>query len=108
MAEKKEKKYVAASEDSRKNRETTRTVSEETTRKVKEAQPVGNPTPLRLGAVALWVLALVFEILALLVFVAMFLWAFAASSVLRVWLVLAGGGAAMIGAGMALQRMILG
>ncbi|MGV3742043.1 MAG: iron uptake protein [Burkholderiaceae bacterium] len=46
--------------------------------------------------------------LALLVFLAMFLWAFAASSVLRVWLVLAGGGAAMIGAGMALQRMILG
>lgn len=69
MAEKKEKKYVAASEDSKKNRETTRTVSEETTRKVKEAQPVGNPTPLRIGAVALWVLALVFEILALLVFV---------------------------------------
>lgn len=47
-------------------------------------------------------------ILAILVFLGMFLWAFAASSVLRVWLVLAGGGAAMIGAGMALQRTILG
>jgi hypothetical protein len=46
--------------------------------------------------------------LALLVFLGMFLWAFAASSVLRVWLVLAGGGTAMIGAGMALQRMLLG
>jgi hypothetical protein len=47
-------------------------------------------------------------ILAVLVFLGMFLWAFAASSVLHVWLVLAGGGAAMIGAGMALQRTILG
>jgi hypothetical protein len=46
--------------------------------------------------------------LALLVFLGTFLWSFAASSVLRVWLVLAGGGAAMIGAGMALQRMLLG
>jgi hypothetical protein len=47
-------------------------------------------------------------ILAILVFLGMFLWSFAASSVLRVWLVLAGGGTAMIGAGMALQRMLLG
>lgn len=46
--------------------------------------------------------------LAILVFLTMFLWTFAASSVLRVWLVLAGGGAAMIGAGMALQGLILG
>jgi hypothetical protein len=46
--------------------------------------------------------------LALLVFLGMFLWSFAASSVLRVWLVLAGGGTAMIGAGMAMQRMLLG
>ncbi len=46
--------------------------------------------------------------LALLVFLGMFLWTFAASSVLRVWLVLAGGGAAMIGAGLALQSLILG
>ena len=46
--------------------------------------------------------------LGILTFLGMFLWAFAASSVMRVWLVLAGGGAAMIGIGMALQRMILG
>lgn len=46
--------------------------------------------------------------LAILVFLGMFLWAFAASSALRVWLVLAGGGAAMIGLGLALQGLIPG
>jgi hypothetical protein len=37
-------------------------------------------------------------LLAFLVFLGVFLWAFASSRVLRVWLVLAGGGAAMTGA----------
>lgn len=46
--------------------------------------------------------------LAILVFLAMFLWSFAASSLLRVWLVLVGGGAAMIGLGLALQRALIG
>ncbi|MCR4632499.1 MAG: hypothetical protein K5648_00055 [Erysipelotrichaceae bacterium] len=68
MAEKKEKKYVAASEDSKKAKEARAAVSEGTTRAVKEAKPVGNPTPLRIGAVCLWALALVFEVLALMVF----------------------------------------
>ena len=36
---------------------------------VKEAAPVGNATPLRIGAVILWVLAIAFEILAILVYV---------------------------------------
>ncbi len=68
MAEKKTKKYVAASEESKKNKAAQDAGEQTVTRKVKEAQPVGNPGPLRFGAVALWVLALVFEVLALLVF----------------------------------------
>ncbi len=68
MAEKKEKKYVAASEDSKKARETKQVPNEDVVRAVKEAEPVGDPKPLRIGAVALWVLALVFEVLALMVF----------------------------------------
>ena len=68
MAEKKTKKYVAASEESKKNKAAQDAGEQTVTRKVKEAQPVGNPGPLRFGAVALWVLVLVFEVLALLVF----------------------------------------
>ncbi len=68
MAEKKEKKYVAASEDSKKARQTKQIPNEDVVRAVKEAEPVGNAKPLRIGAVALWVLALVFEVLALMVF----------------------------------------
>ena len=68
MAEKKEKKYVAASEDSKKARQTKQVPNEDVVRAVKEAEPVGNAKPLRIGAVALWVLALVFEVLALMVF----------------------------------------
>lgn len=55
MAEKKTKKFVSA--DSGK----------ETAKVVKEAAPVGNAGGLRGGAVALWVLAIVMEVLALLV-----------------------------------------
>lgn len=68
MAEKKEKKYVAASEDSKKARQSKQVPNEDVVRAVKEAEPVGNAKPLRIGAVALWVLALVFEVLALMVF----------------------------------------
>lgn len=46
--------------------------------------------------------------LALLVFLGMFLWAFAAASVVRVWAVLAGGGALMSAAAWTLQRTLLG
>lgn len=46
--------------------------------------------------------------LAFLVFLIMFLWSFAARSVTRVWLVLAGGAGTMIGAGMTLQHFMLG
>jgi len=47
-------------------------------------------------------------IIAFLVFLGTFLWSFAARSVTRVWLVLAGGAGIMIGAGLALQHFILG
>jgi hypothetical protein len=45
-------------------------------------------------------------LLAFLVFLGLFLYAFAAASVLRVWLVLAGGGAAMAGAAWLLVRAL--
>ena len=65
MAEKKEKKLVAASESSAvKKRETITTPSGYT---AKAAAPVGNAGGLRVGAVILWVVAIVFEILAILV-----------------------------------------
>ncbi len=46
-------------------------------------------------------------ILGFLVFLGVFLWAFAARSVTRVWLVLAGGGALMAGVASVLQRSLL-
>ena len=61
MAEKKTKKFVSA--DSGKQT----AAPKKTERKVKEAAPVGNAKGLRIGAVALWVLAIVMEVLALLV-----------------------------------------
>lgn len=56
MAEKKQHKIVSAS-------------SGETVAKPepKQAKEVGNPTPLRIGAVLLWVAALIFEVLAVLI-----------------------------------------
>jgi hypothetical protein len=45
-------------------------------------------------------------LLAFLVFLTVFCWAFAAASVKRVWLVLAGGGLSMTGAGMLLARAL--
>ncbi len=46
--------------------------------------------------------------LAFLVFLAVFLWTFAAASMLRVWGVLAGGAAAMLGLAWIVQRTLLG
>jgi hypothetical protein len=46
-------------------------------------------------------------LLAFLVFLAVFCWTYAAASVARVWLVLAGGGAVMTGAAWALARWVL-
>lgn len=46
-------------------------------------------------------------ILGLLVFLAVFLWAFAARSLSRVWAVLAGGAIAMAGSASLLQQMLL-
>ncbi|WP_341892950.1 iron uptake protein [Variovorax sp. YR752] len=45
-------------------------------------------------------------LLAFLVFLAVFCWAFAAASLARVWAVLAGGGAAMTGAAWAMSRSL--
>ena len=59
MAEKKTKKYVAADDS-------TQTATRQQPRK--EAKPVGNPGPLRFGAVVLWILALALEVCALMVF----------------------------------------
>ena len=61
MAEKKKKKIVSA--DSGKEIAT----PQKKARKVKEAAPVGNAGGLRIGAVVLWVLASVMEVLALMV-----------------------------------------
>jgi hypothetical protein len=46
--------------------------------------------------------------LALLVFLGVFLWTFATTSLLRVWAVLVGGGTAMAGVAWALQRTLIG
>ncbi len=46
------------------------------TRKVKQAAPVGNATGLRIGAVALWLVAIGFEVLALLFFKGTINWNF--------------------------------
>ncbi len=47
------------------------------------------------------------SILAFLIYVAVFLWAFAARSLVRVWVVLLGGGALMAGAASLIQSMLL-
>ncbi len=47
-------------------------------------------------------------LLAFLVFLVMFLWAFAAKNMVKVWIVLAGGAAAMLGASLYLQSQLLG
>lgn len=46
--------------------------------------------------------------LAFLVFLTAFLWTFATNSVLRAWMILAGGAALMLGTAWMLQRMLLG
>ena len=69
MAEKKEKKLVAASEASAKAaKETAKKVDEATGKELKEAAPVGNAKGLRWGAVGLWLVALCFEVVAILLF----------------------------------------
>lgn len=47
-------------------------------------------------------------LVAFLVFLGLFLWAFATASVLRVWVLLGGGGVLLTTAAWALQRSILG
>ncbi|WP_331345161.1 iron uptake protein [Cellvibrio sp. UBA7661] len=47
-------------------------------------------------------------LLAFLLFLCLFLWAFAAQSMVKVWVVLAGGAALMSGAALLLQRSLVG
>lgn len=61
MAEKKTKKYVSSDSGTQTD------APVKSGKKMKEAAPVGNAKGLRVGAVVLWVLALVMEVLALLV-----------------------------------------
>ena len=73
MAETKERKVVRADGTEVKKPSTSakkpapKTTSSGSGKKVQEAGPVGNATGLRIGAIVLWVAAIVFEILAILV-----------------------------------------
>ncbi len=69
MAEKKEKKLVAASEASAKAAKEAKKVDETTGKELKEAAPVGNAKKLRWGAVCLWIVALALEVVALLLLI---------------------------------------
>lgn len=67
-----------------------------------------------LGVAGLYALGMAFHdaehlssILAFLVYVAVFLWAFSARSLVRVWVLLLGGGALMAGAASLIQSMLL-
>ncbi len=62
MAEPKKKKKIVAADSGKE-------VSGARKRKVKEAAPVGNAGGYRFGAIALWVVALVFEVLAFMVLI---------------------------------------
>lgn len=65
MATPKKKKTIVSASD-----------GAETTRRVKEAAPVGNATGLRIGAVALWLVAIALEVLAVLIFNGTVNWTF--------------------------------
>ena len=68
MSEKKTKRIVST--DGQEVKETSRA------RVVKKAAPVGNATGLRIGAVILWVAAIAFEVLAILIFTGNINWTF--------------------------------
>ena len=65
MAEKKEKKIISADT----KQEISKEEIEEKRKEYKQAKPVGEAKPKRIGAIALWVAAIVFEVLAVLVLV---------------------------------------
>ncbi len=66
MAEKKKKKIVAASSSAEGSEK----------RPMKEAAPVGNATGLRIGAAALWLVAIAFEVVAILILNGTINWTF--------------------------------
>ncbi len=71
MAEKKKKEKTiidVSDETTKATGQKEKEEKKETKRAAVDVKPAGNPKPLRIGAVALWVLALAFEVLALMVF----------------------------------------
>ena len=72
MAEPKKKKIVSADT----GKEVKAGSKKKTTKVTKEAKPVGNATGLRIGAVALWLVALGLEVLAYLVLIGTLNWTF--------------------------------
>ena len=72
MAEAKKKKKIVAAETGK----TAKTGSGKAIGKRKEAAPVGNATGLRIGAVALWLVALALEVVAVLIFNGNITWTF--------------------------------
>ena len=69
MSEKKKKRIISASDG-------TEVTNATKARVVKQAAPTGNATGLRIGAVALWVAAIAFEVLAILIFTGTINWTF--------------------------------
>jgi hypothetical protein len=65
MAEKKEKKLVAADEK-------TKTAAKEVEKNMKQSKPVGDSAPLRIGAIICWIFALLCEVGAYLILVGKF------------------------------------
>lgn len=77
MSEKKTKRIVSAS-DGKEIKGATKA------RVIKQAAPVGNATGLRIGAVALWVAAIVFEVLAILFLSEKIVWNFMSKTALMI------------------------
>ncbi len=69
MSEKKEKRIISAADG-------TEVKATSRARVVKKAAPVGNATGLRIGAVILWVAAIAFEVLAILIYAGNIQWTF--------------------------------
>ncbi len=77
MAEKKEKKIVAAeSGEQISNKEAEKNSASKGTKTVTESAPVGNSTGLRVGAVLCWLGAFAFEVIAVLIFSGKITWTF--------------------------------
>jgi len=77
MAEKKEKKIVAAeSGEEISSKEAAKNAASSGKKTAKEAAPVGNATGLRIGAVACWLVAVAFEVIGVLIMNGTITWTF--------------------------------